>query len=202
MLINPKATSDDEAEPSGRTIKGQKVFFIHKRPERSSEFEAFIRLLDKKRYETAQVDPTKRWRERPRELPPQPKQTAYPALPRNMPIDYFDHEYYNSLQPRLWHHITNAKIALLPVVSLSFSGTADEKLTDQAFDDKYGAEVLAKYNLVDETEFDGDDEWLEDDTDADMLEDDEYNENEGSATEGDVLMSTRQNELAAQLSID
>ena len=119
-----------------------------------------------------------------------------------MPIDYFDHEYYNSLQPRLRHHISNAKIALLPVVSLSFSGTADEKLTNQAFNDKYGAEVLAKYNLVDETEFDGDDEWLDDGTDADiMLEDDEYDENEDGAAEGDVLMSARQNELAAQLSI-
>jgi hypothetical protein len=116
-----------------------------------------------------------------------------------MPIDYFDHQYYNSLQPRLRHHITNAKIALLPDVSLSFSGTADEKLTDDAFNGKYGAQVLAKYNLVNETEIDEEDEWLvsDDDVDTDMLEDDEYVDN-GIAAEDD-MMSARQNTLAAQL---
>jgi len=120
-----------------------------------------------------------------------------------MPIDYFDHDYFNSLQPRLRHRITNAKIALLPDVDLSFSGTADEKLTDKAFNGKYGAEVLAKYNLVDEAELVGDDsgEWLVGD-DADMLEDDEYDDNldEDGAAEDDVLMSARQESLAAQLS--
>jgi hypothetical protein len=197
---------DDEADPSGRTTRGQKIFLIKKRPERSSEFESFIRLLDKKRYETAQVDSSKRWKERPRELPPQPKQTAYPALPSHMPIDYFDHEYFNFLQPRLRHHVTNAKISLLPDVSLSFSGTADEKLTDQLFNDKYGAQVLEKYNRVDQAEFDGteddgEDEWIVDDVDTNMSEDNEYDDNEDGAAEGDVLMSARQNSVAAQLSM-
>jgi len=122
-----------------------------------------------------------------------------------MPIDYFDHEYYNSLQPHLRYHITNAKISLLPDVSLSFSGTADEKLTDDDFNDKYGAQVLAKYNLVndvnDTNDADGEDAWRVDDNDADM-EDDAYDDNvdEDGAAEGDVLMSARQNTLAAQLS--
>jgi hypothetical protein len=153
----------------------------------------FIRRLDKKRYETAQIDPRKRWKERPRELPSQPKQTAYPTLPCNMPIDYFDHEFYNSLQPRLRHDITNTKIALLPDINLSFTGTADEKLTDQAFNSKYGANVLMKYNLVNEVEFAEEDEFSEELGDeADM---EEYNDDD------DVDMSTRQNTLAAQLSM-
>ena len=116
-----------------------------------------------------------------------------------MPIDYFGREYYNSLQPRLRHLITNTKIALLPDVGLSFSGTADEKLSDQAFNDKYGSQVLANYDLVEETEFDGEDEWLVDDDDADMLEDSGLDE-DGTA-DSDVLMSAKQNNLAAQLSI-
>jgi hypothetical protein len=113
-----------------------------------------------------------------------------------MPIDYFDHQYYNSLQPRLRHYITNTKIALLPDVGLSFSGTADEKLTDEAFNGKYGAEVLAKYDLVNEAELDGND------SDDEWLEDDEYDDNadEEGAAEDDVLMSARQEALAAQLS--
>lgn len=106
-----------------------------------------------------------------------------------MPIDYFDHEYYNSLQPRLRHHITNTKIALLPDVNLSFSGTADEKLSDQAFNSKYGAQVLTKYNLVNEAEFDEEESEFNNNVEADM---EEYND--------DVDMSTRQNTLAAQLS--
>lgn len=166
----------------------------------------FIRLLDKKRYESAQFDPSKRWKERPRELPSQPKQTAYPTLPCNMPIDYFAHEYYNLLQPCLRHQITNAKIALLPDVNLSFSGTADEKLTDKAFNTKYGAQVLMNYNLVDDADFyredDGEDEWLIDDDNADV-EDNEYSDDldESGVTEDDALMSIRQKTLAAQLTM-
>ena len=103
-LIDPKATSDDEADPSGRTINGQKVYLINQQRERSSNFEAFIRLLDKKRYETSQVDPSKRWREWPQELPSQPKQTTHPALPCNMPMD---HQYYNSSSLTPHHQCQN-----------------------------------------------------------------------------------------------
>ena len=116
-----------------------------------------------------------------------------------MPINYFAHEYYNLLQPCLRYNIMNAKISLLPDINLSFSGTADEKLTDKAFNTKYGAEVLKKYNLVDEAEFNREDEWLQDNNAN--VEDNEYSDNldENAATEDDVLMSTRQNTLAAQL---
>lgn len=175
--------SDNEADPSSCTIKGQKVFLVNKQ---SCKFEVFIRRLDKKHYETAQIDPRRCWKEQPREFPSQSKQNAYPTLPCNMPIDYFDHEYFNSLQPRLWHDITNTKIALLPDINLSFSGTADEKLTDQAFNSKYGAQVLMKYNLVNEAEFDKEDKFS-DRVEADI---EEYNDS--------VDMSTWQN---AQLSI-
>jgi hypothetical protein len=59
---------------------------------------------------------------------------------------------------------------------------------------------LEKYNLV---ELNGDESnmdngWLVDD-DANMLDDDEYMDEDGAA-EDDVLMSTRQNILATQLS--
>jgi hypothetical protein len=57
---------------------------------------------------------------------------------------------------------------------------------------------LANYDLVDETEFDGEDEWLVDD-DADMLENSGLDE-DGTAN-SDVLMSAKQNNLAAQLLI-
>ena len=91
-----------------------------------------------------------------------------------MPIDYFAPEYYNSLQPCLRHYVTNAKVSLLPDINLSFSGmAADEKLTNEAFNKKYGAQVLTKYNLPDEAEFEAEDEWL-----AEAVEEDEYDDND------------------------
>ena len=122
-----------------------------------------------------------------------------------MSIDYFDHKYYNSLQPCLWCHITNAKIALLPDVSLSFSGTADKKLTNNNFNDKYGAQVLAKYSLVNDinntNDTDREDIWLVDGNDANMLKDNVYDNNvdEDGTAKSNMLMSARQNTLTAQL---
>jgi hypothetical protein len=58
-LIDSKATSDDEVDPSGCTFKGQRVHLIKKRPECSAEFEGWIRILDQKRQEDARRDPTK-----------------------------------------------------------------------------------------------------------------------------------------------
>ena len=50
-LINSKATSDDEVDPSGQIVRGQKVHLIKKWPERSVKFERWIRILDQKREE-------------------------------------------------------------------------------------------------------------------------------------------------------
>ena len=52
-MIDAKATSDDEPDPTGLTIKGSKVHHIRKRPECSEEVETWIRLLDKKWEEDA-----------------------------------------------------------------------------------------------------------------------------------------------------
>jgi hypothetical protein len=63
-LIDPKATSDDEPEPLGQPNNASKAYHIKRRPERSADFDVWIRLLDKKREEDTCRDPTKRWRER------------------------------------------------------------------------------------------------------------------------------------------
>jgi hypothetical protein len=195
-LIDSKSTSDDEVDPSGRAIKGQRVYLIKKRPERSAKFEKWIRILDKKRQDDARRDPSKRWRERPREVPEDPKPSDFTALPIGMPIDYFDPDFFNSLQPRLRYRITNTKVALLPDVDRSFFRDADEMLSDKQFNAKFGADVLAKYQLVEEGELEdiGEDEWLVDDEDGEEEEDtDDYDMSD------DVDMSANQHSLAAQL---
>jgi hypothetical protein len=114
-----------------------------------------------------------------------------------MPIDYFDPDFYNSLQPRLRHHITNTNVALLPDVNCSFLRDADETLSDKQFNAKFGADILERYRLVEEGELEDikdEGEWLADD-DEDVDEED-Y----GYDIDDDVDMSDRQHSLATQLS--
>lgn len=199
-LIDTKATSDDEADPSGRMVGSQPVHLIKRRTERSPGFEQSVRILGRKRKEDALRDPTKRWRERPREVPQTQQNSVFTALPEGMPIDYFDPEFYNSLQPRLRARITNTKVALLPDIHLSFTRSADEKLADKHFNTKFAAGVLGRYQLVEVDELQGigeEDDWLEDNDDEEMSDGkDEYTVLE------DVDMPLRQRELAAQLSIE
>jgi hypothetical protein len=130
-------------------------------------------LLDKKREDDTRRDPSKRWRERTRIIPLHQKDTEFHALPLDMPIDYYDPVFYNALQPRLRHRITNKQVALLPDVKCSFSHNADEKLSDEEFMLNYADSVLARYNLVDDGEFNdaNDEDWIEDD--AETPDDDE-----------------------------
>jgi hypothetical protein len=152
-----------------------KVHYIKKRPERSAEFEVWIRLLDKKREDDTRRDPSKRWHERVRMVPETQKDTEFLALPEGMPIDYFDPEFYNSLQPRLRDRIMSKKVSLLPDASNSFTGHPDEKLSDKQFMRKYAKSVSGKYNLVDKGELagvDDEEDWIIDD-DEEMADNDE-----------------------------
>ena len=47
-MIDAKATSDDEPDPTGLTIKGSNFHHIRKHPEHSEEVETWIQLLNKK----------------------------------------------------------------------------------------------------------------------------------------------------------
>jgi hypothetical protein len=183
-LIDPRATSDDEADPNGAIVKGAKVHYIKRRPERSAKAEKWFRLLDKKREEYTRQDPSKKWRERLRIVPEEQKDSDFRALPQQIPIDYFDPAFYNNLQPLRRLLIACKKIAFLPNVDQSFTRNQDEKLSDDDFMMKYGDAVLMAYELVDENEFDGmedeiDGDWIVDDDeemDDDGDDDDEYEE--------------------------
>jgi len=182
-------------------VKTQKIHLIKRWTERSQEFEEWVRILDRKRKDDAIRDPTKRWQERPREVPLQPQDSEFTTLPEGMPIDYYDPDFYNSLQPRLRARITNTKVALLPDVTRSFMREADERLSDKQFSAKYGAKVLAKYQVMeeDELEVEVEDDWLADDGDDEEMSDSDVEEYE---VVKDVDMSTKQQTLAAQLSVE
>ena len=136
-------------------------------------------------------------------MPVNQKPSNFPALPEGMPIDYFAHDFYNDLQPRLRDHITNTKVTLLPDVTKSFLHSADERLSDKQFNMKYGEQVLARYQLVEEGELEDveEEDWLaDDDEDAEMSEGDEEDMYEGVKLDAD--MSDRQQSLATQLSFE
>jgi hypothetical protein len=201
-LIGTKSTSDNEVDSSGLKANGQPVHLIKKRRERSVQFEIWIRCLDEQREQDARYG-GKRWRERSRIVPVNQQPSDFPALPEGMPINYFAPDFYNGLQPRLRDHITNTKVALLPNVTKSFLCSADERLSDKQFNVKYGEQVLARYQLMEEGELEDveEEDWLaDDDKDAEMLEGDEEDMYDGVKL--DVDMSDRQQSLAAQLSLE
>jgi hypothetical protein len=134
--------------------------------------ENFVHRLEHERKLEATQDPSRRWRERLRLVPESDqKDTAFPALPFNMPVDYFQPSVFNNLQPHLRHRTAVPQIALLPDTNFSFTQHPDELLADDDFNDKYGSEVLKSYKLDDlsffgdEDEEDGD--WEDDDLELD-----------------------------------
>jgi hypothetical protein len=95
---------------------------------------------------------------------------------------------------------------MLPDVEHSFLRSADEKLDNKQFNAKYGNNIIARYQLVEEGEledFEGEEEWLaDDDEDVEMSSSNEEDvEEDGYDIGGDVDMTARQQSLAAQLSV-
>jgi len=79
----------------------------------------------------------------------EPQDTAFPTLPQGVPVDYYDPEFFSQLQPQLCHKIANKSIALLPGIEETFTYSQDEQLSDKAFMQKYGEDILARYKLDD-----------------------------------------------------
>lgn len=91
---------------------------------------------------------------------------------------------------------------MLPNVEETFRGNADERLSDRQFNDKYGSQVLSKYNIPLEGE--GNSELdLEDsmpDEDGMSLNGDDDAMQEGGLDRGGPEVTAQQNRLAASLS--
>lgn len=89
-----------------------------------------------------------------------------------MPIDYYGPEFFNQLQPKTRNRIAVRKVAFLPNVNRSLTWGPDERISDDAFSQKYGEDVFNQYEMVtdaDMADYDGsdaDDEWMADDDDT------------------------------------
>jgi hypothetical protein len=136
---------NDESIPENK-----RKYIIKTRPERSQQLELWIRMLDKLRKQTDEML-GKRKKERIRVLPSVPQPTLFPALPTNMPIDYFNPDFFNIQQPTTRRRMAgpgkSVTVALLPDVTQSFTHSKLERLTDEEFLMQLGDEILKKYDL-------------------------------------------------------
>lgn len=98
-------------------------------------------------------------------MPPNQQNSAFQTLPDHaLPIDYYDPTFYNGLQPAVKRRIATQRVALLPVISDSFTQVGDELLDDEKFTEKWGELVFCNYVMPEEVN--GEEEWLDDDGDA------------------------------------
>jgi len=106
-------------------------------------------------------------------VPSKPQETAFPTLPQNVSIDYYDPNFFNRLQPHLCKQITSQTVALLPNIKESFTKYADENLSNSAFQSKFADAILVKYKLDSLEEInDSEEEWVEDENFEDIVPDD------------------------------
>jgi len=159
------------------------------------EAEKFIRILDEKCEADARHDPSKRWSEHLHMIPTEDQQDSeFHTLPEKMPIDYFSPTFFNKLQPRLRNRVAIHQIAFLPDVTKSLTSNADERLDDKSFLNKYGANVLCKYNLVDSSDLADEEDWIVDVEDVEDGVDIQEDEME--------LVMSKHGLLATHLSMD
>lgn len=150
--------------------------------------EKFIRLLEEKRDEDFRYDTKRRRKERIRKVPEHPTDTAFSALPLNMPIDYYDPAFFNARQPHLRKQIASDMVVLLPNIAETFTKSADERLSFDAFQKKYAKGVLAKYRRDDLEEFDEEGDWIDDDEfDDDMATDSDFDDVVSEDEEGHAM---------------
>jgi len=80
-------------------------------------------------------------------MPSELQDIAFPTLPQGVPVNYYDPEFFSQLQSQLHHKIANKSIALIPDIEETFTYSQDKWLSDKAFMQKYGEEILARYKL-------------------------------------------------------
>jgi len=116
---------------------------------------------------------TRQHSERVCKVPSEPQETAFPTLPQNVPIDYYDPNFFNRLQLHLCKQIASQTVALLPNIEESFTKYADENLSNSAFQSKFADAILVKYKLNSlEKINNSEEEWVEDKNFEDIVPDD------------------------------
>ncbi|KAJ6565413.1 hypothetical protein B0H10DRAFT_2200406 [Mycena sp. CBHHK59/15] len=123
-----KATSDDESTTSGPRVLA--------REERSADADWIIRTVDKFIVEDLLEEGKKH-------LAKNRLRQVAPAIPKGMPIQYYDADWFNNRPPHARAKLAAQRIvAFVPNSPGFLSGRADDGLTIKALTEKYGPEVF------------------------------------------------------------
>jgi hypothetical protein len=195
LVADPKANSDDERDPAtGHHVISPK----DGRHERVTQF--IIEIDERRKKETLQSG--KAWRERTRVRSPNAPPSTLRTLPDDVPLDWFDPDFYASLSNRSRCRVTpeEPSIALPPAPVPLFTNTKSEqwwKLPRKDFMEKYGNEVLAQYELPDDRDVgDAAEDEEADDLAAAALDDDE----DGYMVDDDQALGPERNVWVTMLS--
>jgi len=144
-LCQPAATSDDELDPNDST---KKTYRVLRRPERSKEAEDWVRCLEVKRMQDNKYrrGGSRQYR---RCIPSIPIDSPIETLPHDMPLDYFDPTFFNGLQYHTQQLCADPDLIAIPKDKNTwFTHSTEERLSDDIFTERYGADVFAKYELI------------------------------------------------------
>ncbi|KAJ7167398.1 hypothetical protein C8R43DRAFT_1121819 [Mycena crocata] len=144
LMFSLKSTSDDESTPQGvRALARQ---------ERSDDGDRLVRTVDALIVQDLLDEGKKRAAgNRQRRLVPafgQRSPSQFLEVPKEMPIQYYDADWFNNRPPQARKKL-NAKliVAFVPGSSDFFSRNSDNAMDVEALTEKYGAEVFKAYDL-------------------------------------------------------
>ncbi|PLW50635.1 hypothetical protein PCASD_00670 [Puccinia coronata f. sp. avenae] len=141
--------SDDEYDEK------HKIYKIKTLGYRSKNASKFIRRLDILMLKASKQDPSSKRKRRVRKLPKIPLMSSCTLAPSNLPIDFYDPTWYQSLTPAQQQKIPDTQsIAFLPDAGQSLMPKnqrhPDEKLSDLSFTRKYWDILVEPYGLLEE----------------------------------------------------
>ncbi|KAJ7259325.1 hypothetical protein C8J57DRAFT_1233690 [Mycena rebaudengoi] len=144
LMVSLKSTSDDESTPTGVRALA--------RPERSCDADQLVRTLDTHIVQELHDAGKKRQalaRQRRLVQPVgQRNPSCFLEIPKVMPIQYYDADWFNNRPPQARKSL-NAKliVAFVPGSTDFFSRRSDNALGVEALTEKYGAQVFEAYDL-------------------------------------------------------
>ncbi|KAJ7256053.1 hypothetical protein C8J57DRAFT_1721614 [Mycena rebaudengoi] len=144
LLFTAKATSDDESTPQGPRALA--------REERSEPADHIIRAVDRLIVEDLNADgKTRQANSRNRRKVPafgERNPSHFEEIPKAMPIQYYDPDWFNNRPPQARAKIAPKLIVVFPPGSKDFfSRRGDNTMSIAQLTDKYGEAVFANYDL-------------------------------------------------------
>ncbi|MBW0492138.1 hypothetical protein O181_031853 [Austropuccinia psidii MF-1] len=144
VLDDINAHSDDEYIPNHRG------YAIKTLPFRSKNANAFFRKLDFLIQQNTSQNGPQSGPQYKRFRPQVPIVSTLHHIPKGVPIDFYNPEYFNRLQPaQKWAAANSSQVAFLPKKEYNIDRmpNPDEQMQDSAFFQKYWPKLASKYDL-------------------------------------------------------